>query len=390
MESVLWEALVGGLGWAVCSLEKGIPVVRKADILTAVWDLTDIPEEATWFAHQISLPMWKWRDMYNVKPENVDDPDEPCEYWQYFDRTGDAGKWIITDGEREFLSEDFPLPEWNMVPLSMFRMPSVHFPVGIVELALPNYKAAVQGERAWRETIRRMPSWYAIRKGSMGADEKDQFEEGEIAAMIEMDDPSAVVTMPGGNIQPTALEWINSQIQQIIEQAGINPYAYGGKVEGIQYAAEVNAIEGNADLTTSWAARAYALAWQRVASCMLKIGAAYDEEPFITVLSGTRLELGPGDPPNQYLEPSANVVVRESSVIFKPKQQAIMDSVNDLTIAQQMAPLFPNAPKKAYQEYLRIKGEKDPDSWLEAPMMPMAPGTPTPDPGQQGDASQNA
>lgn len=388
MEAVLWEALVGGLGWAICGIDHGIPTVRKADMIDCIWDITEIPEEAAWFAHAVTKSKWRWKEEYDIDVGKEED--EPVELWQYFDRIGDQGKWVITDGEKDLMNEVFPLPDWNIVPLSMFRVPSVRLPIGIVEMALPNYKAAVEGERAWRETIKRMPSWIAAQKGAISPDEMQQFEDGEIGAVIELDNIQGVVTMPGGNIQPTAMEWINSNIQQIIEQAGVNPYAYGGKVEGIQYAAEVNAIEGNADLTTSWAARAYALAWQRVATVMLKIGAMFDEEEFTTVMNGARLELGPQDPPWQYLDASASVVVRESSVIFKPKQQAIMDSINDLTIAQQMAPFFPNAVKMSYQGYLRAKGEKNPDAWLEMPIAPAGVGTPFPDASQQGSASQNA
>lgn len=388
MEAVLWDALVGGLGWAVCGFERGIPVVRRADILDCIWDITEVPEEAAWFAHAVTKPKWQWREEHGITVGKEED--EPVELWQYFDRFGDAGKWVITDGEKDFINEDFPLPDWNVVPLSMFRLPSQRMPTGIVEMALPNYKAAVEGERAWRETIKRMPSWIAAQKGAMSPDEMEQFEDGEIGAVIELESIQGVVTMPGGNIQPSALEWVNSNVQQIIEQAGVNPYAYGGKVEGIQYAAEVSAIEGNADLTTSWAARAYALAWQRVATIMLKTGAAFDEEEFTVTMHGTKLQLGPHNPPWQYLDPSLNVVVRESSVIFKPKQQMIMDAVNDLTIAQQMVPFFPNAVKMAYQGYLRAKGEKNPDAWLEMPVAPAGVGTPFPDASQQGSASQNA
>lgn len=375
MMMALWDALIGGIGWMFVGMKDGAPAMMWSNLLDTCWDYSaPSASEARWVTRAVRGPLW-WLDMQYPKalvfPDDaVDDIGEVVEY---YDMEGPGGHFCVyaahgadtASGDGFILSEENPFGFIPAVPLYFDELPSVPIPTSFVEAMLPAYKAASESEKTIRETIKRMMAFYLMRDGAMQDDEYQKFVDGDIASIIKVDSPeNALLPVQHGDVSNTIIQWFQQNDQEIFEMAGTNPYASGGKVEGISYAAEVNAIQSNSDLTAAFVAHSFASFWQDILKKLLQVGVLFDDRDITLNVGGMQLQFGLNDPISSYLVPNAVPLIREGSMTFKTREQQVQEAVFDLDLAMKLAAMFPNAPRKAFERYLRLKNEKDIDGWM--------------------------
>lgn len=177
-------------------------------------------------------------------------------------------------------------------------------------------------------------------------------------------------TIPGAEISATLLQSMQRLEESITAQSGVNPFASGDKVKGIQYATEVNAIQSQASLTASAIASDIARFWSTGVSLVLMLAKLYDYRPISLVYEGVRLEFGPEDPIGRYIRTDVMPSVTESTLGFESRDQKIQRAT---ALAAQLTPLAPVVnpaiPALVAEEILKAYGIKDISKWLTPPQI---------------------
>jgi hypothetical protein len=168
-------------------------------------------------------------------------------------------------------------------------------------------------------------------------------------------------------IPQTSLAWRQFHDRELTAQSGANPYASGNKVEGVTYAAEVNAIEGNAGLMAGAIAKDNADLWVRSCRLLLTCGALWDDAPFTALLENVPTPFGPANPVKKYLRPDAAIIIREDTMMFQPRDQQIARAKDNLMTVAPLAQMFPQALGAAMEEYQRARGEKNISKYMAGP-----------------------
>ena len=258
----LIDYLSGGYGWAHMCLRDGYPVMEMVDTLRMVWDLTaSIPALVEWAAVALDLPLWKWRKLFGEEGfldlKNAS-KDSPVEVTFYFDLGAGDGEgtfcaWRTSNGEPvqeepvKVGKNPYHMGGKAVLPfrsMYYFSMPSVIFPVSVAELALPNQIAVWEGEKVAKDIIGRGSPFYEVEENAMDEDQRQRFEDGDIAAIVERKAGTGpVISHPAMEIPQSLDYWIQQNRKAIIGLTGMDPYANGQRVEGIKFAAESNAIQ---------------------------------------------------------------------------------------------------------------------------------------------------
>lgn len=375
MEKALWDAVVSGLGWVFVGTRGGKPVIEYSDVNETFWDMqSPTLEQGEFVGRMVRGPKWKIAMNYKgIEPhigKNSSDETPIC-LTEYYDvDSGPNGAWCaFYEGDLVFEADNPFYPIIPGKPLTLFETPNVKLPTGIAEQLVPAFKAICEAERSERETVKRMVPFYESKEGTMSDEDKAAFDEGEIGAVIETADGNSVIQKGGGEVPSTLLNWIQSQKRELVEAGGINPYELGGTVEDVQFAAETNAIQGSAGLTTATIAKKNVEFWVGVLKDMLTLG-QHDINDFSCIVDNAQLQFDASDPIGAYLEPDANIVIRENTMQFISKREKEAEALNKLTVAASYGQLFPQGPPKAYEAWLRASGEKDIRSWMEQPQAP--------------------
>jgi hypothetical protein len=206
--------------------------------------------------------------------------------------------------------------------------------------------------------VQRMPPWYAVQAGAMDEEAVQSFLDGEVGSIIEykpgMAPPSQ---MGGGDVPPTLLQRLQYHEKRMIGQVGVNPYASGSPVSGVQYATEVVAISQNASLNAQTVARAFAVFYSRVVRKFMGALSVYGDFDLVLRINQVPVKFGPTDPLGQYIAPDAKFVVKEDSAVFVSRQDRVKEASALLQVAMQVGQMFPNALPLAFRKLLLAMGE---------------------------------
>lgn len=390
----LWEYLIGAIGWnAVKFDENGRVVMDHMDALDVSFDMSArLPQNIKWYSHRCRQPLWVWLKMYGAKPfkdllDGNTNYDKRVTLEYYYDIEGEAGNHVvfrgdrleekpIFSGENPFYLEDNGkrYPFLNAQPLSFMSLPSVRFPVSLAQMMLPHQLACWLSERYMLDTLERGAPFYETEKGSLAPAAMKEFKDGKIGAIVERNPGSApVIQHPPMEIPSSIVQFYQQNDSDLTGMAGVNPYASGERVEGVSYAAEVNAIQGNSDLTASTIAKDVASFAQRMVKIYLATAALYDDNPVTIRVGETELSFGPDMPISMFIRPDMDLMVSEDSMKFMSELDRVQLARAGLQDAMSVAQIAPQAPLKAYEKLLRVSGEKDIAKWLEPPAQMMAP-----------------
>lgn len=394
MRRALMHFLVDGFGVAWIGSNRGRPLVQNLDPFDFTYDLTAHSfSECRWMSASVTASCSYWRDMFgsefnglasklkaddeSMKPVALEFYYSVDDEWMVLPRTGDMD--IDTDavvqGPNPYYFEilDRRVPFLPFEVLASAEIPSTAAPVSLVEQALPAQIAVWRTDDLLR-SYTDLPSFYEWEKGTLDAEEEQKFEDGEVGAFIRRNAGTTGIELKSAAPLPQSLMAYRQENDgELVAQFGVNPYASGAPVEGTEYAAEVNAIQSSSDLMASSVSKEMADMWVRVSRKVLAAGKLYDELPVKIEYDGVKHEFGPAFPIAPYLDPFAKIVIREDSTVFTNRQQKTSEALMDIDTALKLAQMFPNAPMEAYENYLRVRGEKNVDKYLSAPEIAPAP-----------------
>lgn len=381
----LLDYLVGGLGWVKTCLQDEAPTVLAIDTLDMVWDLTAvIPQDIQWAACRRTQPLYRWLRYFDSEKGFTDlthantNEDHPVAVWFYYTLEGDYV--AVREGhDEEIEAKDnpysMPTPSGpvSMLPFEScyhFAQQSVRFPTGIAEQMLPAQIACWEAARRIRRVHQSGAPFWEVQEGSYDEESMEQFEDGDPgAAMVHKQGSEAARANPGFQNDPMSFDWLNRNEEEIVAMGGANPYASGNAVKGVKYASEVQAIQGNAGLVAGVIAKDNASFWERVTRKFFAIAHQYDDRPFQMMTADGLLQFDSSNPVKDYIDPMAEIIITEDSMTFRPQVERIREATEFfmLTLQPQVATMFPEAPKKAFEDLLRAKKQKNMTEWMQAP-----------------------
>lgn len=388
MQLALLDYMIGGMGWAHICLKEGAPSVKAVDTIDMVWDWSaTLPNEITWAACKRRNPVSYWikhfgsaKGFTDIISDADKNPDVPVELWFYYDldgnhfvfRQGLDEQNTVFKGQNLYMTPtpagDVPMLPFE--PMYYLTLPGVKFATGVAEDMLPAQIAIWEGMRRVRDTITTQKPWVDMEEGAYNPEDLDDFRNGVFNPIMRRNSgkPPAV-QMQGAQPETAVLDWIDRNQREIVEQSGVNPYASGNPID-VDYAAETNAIQQAAGLTAGVIAKDNAAFWERVVKKFLAVGRQYDDRPFrLSLDADTVLEFDESDPIAEYLDPTADIVIQEDTMSFRPRQQRIAEAAQDMQMAAQVAQMFPNAVAKAFENYLVASGKKNLAEWMKPPQM---------------------
>lgn len=387
MRLALIDYLVGGPGWVFVGASEGKPVVRWCDSLRMFWDPTARQlSDCQWAAVEYTNTLEYWSRVYgpskfkhlvhDKESENV--LDRPVTLMHYYDTDGNFMVFLVKDGEidekpifkgeNQYIVNDVYVLPFESV--SFMTLPSVRLPIGLVEQMLPNQIALWEAEKRMRDDISSGRGFKEFEEGSYSDEQIEKWERGDTDYLVRRSGSQPMHTHPPTPPDGAVINWAQLQDKQMIAMSGADPYAAGSPVEGVQYAAEVNAIKSSSSLMAGNIAKDNAEFWQRVVKKVLAFGKLFDRNKMNLVIGDYRLEFNDEYPISQFLEPDAPITVREDSTTFKPKEMAVNEALMLLDASMKVAGMFPGAMAKAFEKFLRAIGERNVSEWMEAPKTP--------------------
>ena len=273
MRLALLDYMISGIGWVWCGVRNGAPVVQCVDTLDMYWDcdaklLTGI----RWQAAAFHRPCSEWVKEFGAAygDNDPDDPDEIETVLFYFDCDGKVGTYAAFKFDGQGLGDPIevtPNPHFMTVdgerapflpiePMYFMALPSVKFPMSLVEAMLAPAISYRQSEDYINQVTKMGKPFYDIEEGQLSEDERKNLEEGNYGAIVMRKIGSPAISIkPGMEIPGAVMNWMTINKQEIVANSGANPYASGNKVEGVTYAAEVNAIQNSAGLMAATISR---------------------------------------------------------------------------------------------------------------------------------------
>ena len=399
----LTDYLIGGIGATFAGVRDGFPFIEAVDTLDLTWDLTAPTfDELRWCSRIVRRPLGEWLDDLDAKPasrllrhlgrnrhESVND-DMIVPLACYYDAHGEQGneaKFYVADEGGGGVSEDMlvervanPYGEYSSgerrvcLPFnftSYVAVPSVRNPISAVEQMLPAQIAIWKTDRLVRDTLDIGAPAREMEEDAYTAESLDEWKEDSTTVLVRKQGRQPLIQSAALDVPARAMEYRQINEQELVAQSGANPYASGNAVKGVKYAAEVNAIQGNAGLVAATIAKDEAAAWAADIGKLLSNGKDYDDEPITLRLRDgddiLELVFDESDPIRGYLRPDGQIVVSEDTLIYQPRDQKMARAGADIEIGLQLAPIFPGYLKKAVEEYLRASGKKNIGDYLAAP-----------------------
>lgn len=395
MRMALIDYIVGGPGWVFVGVSEKKPVVRWCDSLRMVWDPTARQfADCTWVCADYTNTLDYWTKIYGKGPfksllEGAEEEvlDKPIVLSHYYDVDGNFMVFRSKDGVLDktpvFKGRNpYVLDEVYVLPfesVAFMTLPSVRLPIGLVEQMLPSQIALWEAEKRIRDDIVSGRGLREFEEGSYSDEQIEKWERGDTDYLVRRMGSQPMQIHPATPPDPAVINWASFQDKQMVAMSGANPYASGGPVTGIQYAAEVNAIQSSSSLMANNIARDNADFWQRVVQKVLTFGKIFDDNPITLRVADYSLEFGEEYPIAQFLSPDAIVRVREDSTTFKPRDQAIQEASMVLEASLKVAGMFPSATAKAFEKFLRAVGERNVSEWMQVAQPQSVPETGTED-----------
>ncbi|MFA7347347.1 MAG: hypothetical protein WCZ86_06275 [Desulfurivibrionaceae bacterium] len=263
----------------------------------------------------------------------------------------------------------------------------------------PFQSALSRVDRAWEEISANNRGGWFVRPEGYAPGAVDDFMKGRRGHLIAESDEAQPPVWLQGAVPEEADIMLKDHLEMAMAKAsGADPYASGGKVEGIKYAAEVNQISRSSGIATSGISSRWAEHWRKLFWTIIAVGRQFDKRELTIAIGGSaRMRIAPGMIENgtgtvsDILDPTVDITVAEESMRFRSKDEQLQFAGVMLDKALQLAAYFPNSLKLCYENWLSVAGMKDITAHLAPPAPVMAPVGPDGgvDPSAQGaDPSQ--
>jgi hypothetical protein len=404
----LMDCMIGGTGAVHMEFRKGRPAVAYSDILDLTWDTSaHLLTKIRWVSRRVRKPIWEWVEMFGEAPfekylsdtEQERTADDRIELEWYYDVTGGNGRgkhYVIFPGET---SEDGETPlildqgnnpfyctidgfEDPFLPVNFMyflQVPSVRYPMSLVQMMLPHQIAIWGMERNFNSAVKEGGgSWY-YEEGSMSDEEYGKWIRQNKSGVVKLKKGAQPPGyLPGRSIEEKDLAHYQYHDKQLVAQGGANPYAGGSRVDGVAFSSEVASINAAGDLMAGNVSKDHSQHWERTAGMLLKAAVTYDKKPITLRVGEESFTFDENLPIQMFLRPDGDLVVKENSGAFRPRTERINEAMMTLKVAQELNASangrFTPFVERAAEEFLRAKGEKNIAAWMEAPEPPAMPG----------------
>lgn len=408
LQAALMSYLVDGIGWVGLVFDKyGRLAIQHFDTIDMIWDRGPaLISDARWAAAIDRKPLGYWKQKFGSGGAMVeashsvgDNDDRPVEMAFYYDCEGDDGHFAVAmvSGEDKYFEkpifEDknpfylehggYRQPFLPFEAATFLQLPSMAYPIGMVEQAIPHQFALLAADRAIRDTLFAVKPITLYDPAAFSADDVKKLERGDSNPYIKVKkdvlngDNVPIRRVDGFDVPEGVVLYRNIQDQALTAQTGANPYSSGDKVEGIQYASEVNAIQQSASLTAATVSKDHARQWERIAKKYMSAAAIHDDVPCEFIHDGTIFEFGPEMPVKELLRPEATPVARQDTIRYMSEEQEVAMAQQLLQAVLPLQAMYPQAVEEAMSKYLTAAGVQNVSDWMQKPpqMMPqMAPG----------------
>lgn len=394
----LVDYFIGGLGCFYVGLKDGSPCIDWVDALDVTWDLTAPTFNQIQFGSRvIRLPMYQWLEMFPGNKKltqlrgNNEDEDIPVAVACYHDITKGSPNeaYFLLPGEGSQPTEEDLIERTSnqyvavsggtmkpcvpLVFMNYLNLPSVKNSTSMVEMMLPAQIALWESDRAIRDAMQVGKATREMEEGAYTEDSLEAWKDDPNEILVRKPGKMPMAVSGSVDINSSTLQYRNNAESEVVAQSGVNPYASGGTVKGTEYAAEVNAIQGNAGLMAGAVAKDVADVWRKIYSRVLAVGAQFDDNPITLNYKAESddlpLEFDENNPIKEYLQPNARIAVSEDNVAYKSKDQKIQSALADVELGAKL-PMFPQFLPMALEEYLRVRDKKNISAWLQPPVMP--------------------
>lgn len=396
MKKALWDCLVSGVGFVTVGVQDDRPYLDYLDWGRVVWDpFADSFHSARRIAYLKRMELWRAIEIWGASKfeDMIGEDGKPLEHCEtveiafYYDCRDDEGfygvlrgdkaeegcemEWLES-GDNPFYSEvdGYRRSRLPVIEVTLFSLPGTMCPVSIVQMMAPAQAMLSVLEQRVYQTANACTGFWDVDANAYDPNELEKFQSGRAGEQILRKAGAAPQWIQGGEINQLDLFLIQHYKQQLMGSGGANPYATGNKVEGVNYAAEVNAIQANANLTAMTVSKAHADHWIRTTGAFLDLAVAIEESPMIIPMGNDQLEVNFGDD-SYYLRDLVNlngtIQVAEATVMFENRAQRIQEAEQAFELSLRAAGYAPMSPIRSYRKVLGAMGERSIDAHFEAP-----------------------
>lgn len=388
MKKSFQDYLAAGIGWSQIAIDEyGKPIIQYLDVLDVVHDLsTEMPQDLRWYAHICRKTVGYWALLYGEKhfESELRSPggaDRPLALTYYYDIDGESGHYAVFKGEQPGsgdVIDSGPNPFYTIIdgvrrpflnadPTVFMILPSVRYPVGIMQKMVPHQMAVWASESYMRSILERgAPTWQVL-EGAMSEKQLQTFKDGDIGSVIEVKQLNGIARTEALDIPQAVSIYAQYNRDEINAASGVDPFASGDSSQTYDFASEVNAIAARSDLTSHHMTKDHCAHWERTLRKFIATAALYDDQPIELRIDGTVLTFDSKMPVSSFLRPDADIVVSEESTRYMSNAERFQRANALLGIAAQFGNQFPAAQGKALEMVLRAAGIKDVSGWLEPP-----------------------
>jgi hypothetical protein len=391
----LTDAIIGGLGWTLTAGDaRGRPSMRFADCMNVWWDAdAEIIEDGTYIFYDTWESLGTWLAMFpeskglkelanQYKTDGEEDAwvDTIVRGRYYWDTDTEHGtEALFIEGIENPVHHDENLyrnadnePTLPLHSISMLMIPGAAHPFSLFEQMLPGILFLRHADASIAEAARLARPIVDVEEGAYSELSIKQLLTGRTNGFLfrKAGKPPAVI-MDSTDLPKVFVQLYDKGKENIIAAVGINPYASGGKVDSVNYAAEVNAIESAAGLNAGAITSEVAAHWSNTCSAILSMAAQYDDRPISFTIAGLLHEFGPDFPISRFINPHGTPIVAEDSTTFQPQERKRQAALENFRISVEYNAAVPGMGQasitKRYEEYLVASGVKDVKSHFATP-----------------------
>jgi hypothetical protein len=283
---------------------------------------------------------------HRMMESNADHPIECVRIFEYYDLGFGKGTPTMAVIPGDIGNEPLYVEEnpFGCLPVAFYEhliRPGMRWATGRISLLLAGEESINEAERAMRSEMRRVG--FDVVTDALNVDDLDRVNDGEHGVVARLDRPLATgeqphVRIPGGEIQQTALVYLEHLDKQFTADSGVTDLDRGSDVEGAETLGEVQLTDARSKTQSNWSVYQTAKYFQRVVEKVLKIAAVGDLDPTILDIFGNNIpindETQPASMIEAWLEEPSNIIISEEALLKNDAEQESVRKMNKLAAIQ--------------------------------------------------------
>lgn len=296
-EKALFHFLIDGMGWLKLGLRNDLPAVRVVDTLRLLWDVhADFPSEIRFMAEELSLTIDEAKELIGpvglakIYPNQSDKTGEAIVHvLEYWDK--DTLAYVTCDNFEVLKSTKNPFGFVPFVCIHGPHLPSINSPMPHIVSVIGAQTSHAALQRSINNLSKKMTPMHFLNPKAFTPESWRMYQENPddltvlVLANNTTDFRQAVQVLDGAKVTNDALALKQDLEKEIVQHLGVNPFAAGSTISP-DFATEVTEISQRSGLNASFIASKLSLCLSDAFRKLVKIGAQYDDEEFLTRLDG--------------------------------------------------------------------------------------------------------